>query len=61
LRRSVRHGKTGSETDAAALFERAWPVLRAPIESSWRRDVDGECALDQAVREVVAASPVAAL
>lgn len=42
---------------ANGLFERAWPQLRAPLEQHWRPYVDGQVALDEAVRQVVAAVP----
>jgi hypothetical protein len=42
---------------ATGLFERAWPDLRAPIESHWLPYIDGKVRLDEAVRDVVAACP----
>jgi hypothetical protein len=42
---------------ANGLFERAWPQMREPLEQSWRPYVDGQVALDAAVRQVVAAVP----
>jgi hypothetical protein len=42
---------------ANGLFERAWPKLRAPLELHWQPYVDGQVALDAAVRQVVAAVP----
>lgn len=42
---------------ANGLFERAWPQLRAPLETHWRPYVDGQIGLDEAVRRVVAAVP----
>jgi hypothetical protein len=42
---------------ANGLFERAWPQLRAPLELHWRPYVDGQVALNEAVRQVVASVP----
>lgn len=42
---------------ANGLFERGWPQLRVPLETHWRPYVDGQIALDEAVRRVVAAAP----
>lgn len=37
------------------LFDRAWPELRAPIESHWKPYVNGEVPRDAAIRNVVSA------
>lgn len=37
------------------LFDRAWPELRAPIETHWKPYVNGEVARDVAIRNVVRA------
>lgn len=37
------------------LFERAWPELRAPIETHWKPYVNGEAPRDVAIRNVVSA------
>lgn len=42
---------------ASGLFERGWPQLRAPLETHWRPYVDGQIALVEAVRQVMAAVP----
>ena len=40
---------------STGLFDRAWPELRAPIESYWKSYVDGEVPRDVAIRNVVSA------
>jgi hypothetical protein len=37
------------------LFDRAWPQFKGPIEKEWSRYVQGEIALDEAVKRTVAA------
>jgi hypothetical protein len=40
---------------STGLFRRAWPELRAPIESYWKPYVNGEVPRDVAIRNVVSA------
>lgn len=37
------------------LFDKAWPQFKAPIETHWRRYIDGRVTRDEAIKEIVAA------
>jgi len=37
------------------LFDRAWPQFKTPIETHWRRYIDGRVTRDEAIKEIVAA------
>jgi hypothetical protein len=42
---------------ATGLMERAWPQFKAPLDIHWRPYIDGKVDLNDAVKQVVTASP----